>query len=348
MRLKSRMILWVMFVFTLCSPVIGYTQVQAANLEDKVVVYSTHGESLLELVANEFEKVTGVKAEFINLKGELADRVRAEKANPQSDVMYGAPSSIFLELKEQDLFDPYTPSWAGEINPLFKDAAGYWIGTIQTPVLMFYNSDMISKEKAPKDWKDLADPQYKDLLVFRNVLSSSARAMYSSLLQQYEKQNKMEDGWRFLKVVDANTKRYYGSESLQFQSIGRKEAAISFAVLNSIIDNKINNQMPLETIDAQSGSPVITDGIALIKGAKHPNAGKAFIEFAGSPKIQSLLAHKFNRLPTHPAAIADSPKWMSETQFKVMDVDWGALSKKQSEWMQKWDSEIKDTGKDSK
>ena len=327
---------------------LGLIQAQAADLEEKVVVYSTHGESMLELVADAFQKETGVKVDFINLKGELADRVRAEKANPQSDVMYGAPSSVFLELKAEDLFAPFTPSWAGEINPLFKDADGYWIGTIQTPVLMFYNSEMLTKENAPKDWSDLTDPQYKDLLISRNALSSSARATYAALLQQFEKKNDLDGGWRFLKAMDGNMKRYYGSGSLLFQATGRKEAAISFAVLNSIIDNKMNNQMPIEPISAQSGSPVITDGIALIKGAKNPNAGKAFIEFAGSPKIQSLLAKEFNRLPTHPTAIANAPKWMSEIQFKVMDVDWGALSDKQSEWMQKWDAEIKDTGKDTK
>jgi iron(III) transport system substrate-binding protein len=31
-----------------------------------------------------------------------------------------------------------------------------------------------------------------------------------------------------------------------------------------------------------------------------------------------------------------------------MDVDWGALAAKQSEWMQHWDMEIKDSAKDKK
>lgn len=348
MRLNGCMAVSLMVLLALTLSILGLTPVRAAELEKNIVLYSTHGESMLERVADAFEKETGVTVDFINLKGELADRVRAEKANPQSDVMYGAPSSVFLELKAEGLFAPFTPTWANDINPLFKDAEGYWIGTIQTPVLMFYNSDMISMENAPKDWSDLADPKYKNMLVSRNALSSSARATYASLLQQYEKKNDLDGGWQFLKAMDANMKRYYGSGSLQFQAVGRKEAAISFAVLNSIVDNQINNQMPLQPINAQSGSPVITDGIALIKGAKHPNAGKAFVEFAGSPKIQSLLANEFNRLPTHPAAIADAPKWMSEIQFKVMEVDWGALSGKQSEWMQKWDAQIKDSGKDSK
>jgi iron(III) transport system substrate-binding protein len=348
MKIKNKLAQSLIAYCAISVSVFGITNALAVEMENKVVVYSTHSESLLELVADEYEKETGVKVDFINLKGELSDRVRAEKANPQSDVMYGAPSSVFIELKSEGLFEAYFPAWANQIDPLFKDAEGYWFGTIQTPVMMFYNSEMTSKEAAPKDWSDLAKPQYKNQLVFRNALSSSARATYTSLLQQYEKQNDLKNGWSFMKAVDANTKQYYGSGSLLYQAIGRQEASISFAVLSSIIDNKVKNHMPLEIIDAKSGSPVITDGIALIKGAKHPNAAKAFVDFAGSAKVQSMLANRFNRMPTHPAAIADSPQWMADIKFKVMDVDWGALSAKQSEWMQKWDTEVKDTGKDRK
>lgn len=321
-------------------------QPQTTSLEDKVVIYSTHGESMLELVATEFEEETGVKVEFINLKGELAERVRAEKENPQSDVMYGGSSSIFMDLASEDLFAEYEPSWGSELDPLFKDEAGFWYGTIQTPVMMFYNSDMLSQEDAPKDWSDLGNDEYEGQLVFRNALSSSARATYASLLQQSEKAGNIADGWSMLQEIDANTKSYYNSGSLMFQAIGRQEASISFATLNSIIDNKINNNIPLEVIDAESGSPIITDGIALINNAAHPNAAKAFIDFAGSPEIQALLANEFNRLPTSPAALADSPEWMSEITYKAMEVDWADLSSKEGEWMQQWDTEIKDANKD--
>ena len=323
------------------------TEAAPVELEDKVVVYSTHSEAMLEAVATEFEKETGVKVEFINLKGELADRVRAEAENPQSDVMFGAASSVFLELKEEDLFEAYQPTWADQINPLFKDVDNTFFGTIQTPVVMFYNTDVIAQEDAPKDWSDLADEKYSNQFVFRNALSSSARATYSALLQQYEKQGDLQAGWDYLAGVDANTKQYFGSGSLQFQAIGRKEAGISFATLSSVIDNRENNNMPLEIVNAESGSPVITDCIGMIKNAKHPNAAKAFIEFAGGEKIQTLYANEFNRMPTHPEAIKNAPAWMGDIELNIMDVDWGKLSQSQSEWMQKWDSEVKDTQKDS-
>lgn len=320
----------------------------AGNLESRVVIYSTHGESLLETVADEFTKETGVQVDFLNLKGELADRVRAEKANPQADIMYGAPSSVFIELKNEGLFEASTPAWAEALDPLFKDSEGFWYGTIQTPVVMFYHTEVIAKDKAPKDWSDLANPEYKGQMVFRNALSSSARVTYTALLQQYERRNELEKGWSLLKGIDANTKQYFGSGSLLFQAIGRKEVGISFAVISDIVDNRMKNKIPLEIVNATSGSPIITDGIAVIKGAKHPNAAQAFLEFSGGEKIQTLLAEKFNRMPTLPSALAKAPQWMAETRIKPMQVDWGGLAVRQSEWMQKWDAEVKDLSKDKK
>ncbi|SHI08946.1 extracellular solute-binding protein [Sporanaerobacter acetigenes] len=322
------------------------SQQDAVELEDKLVIYSTHPEDMLEFLAEEFEKETGVTVEFINLRGELADRVRAEKENPQSDIMYGGASSLFIDLNKEGLFEKYIPTWDKDIDPMYKDSEGYWYGTIQTPVMIFYNNEMLSEEEAPKDWYDLSKPEFKDNIVTRNTLSSSIRATYASLLYQFDKEGKIDDGWEFMKEMESNIKNYYGSGSLQFQAVGRKEAAISYAVLSSIIDNIEENDMPLTIVDAESGSPVITDAIAVIKGAKHPKAAEAFVEFAGSPEIQAKLANDFNRLPTHPEAIKNGKQWMKESNYKVMDVDWSVVSEKEAEWLQKWDTDIKDGNKE--
>lgn len=326
--------------FAACGSKESKEAAKSEKLEEKVVIYSTHSEKMIEVVASEFEKETGVKVDYINLKGALADRVLAEKDAPQADIMYGGASSLFIDLSQKGVFEQTTPSWAEELNPLFKDPNNMWYGTIQTPVVMFYNSEMMSSEEAPEDWYDLIKPEFKDKLVFRDARSSSAKATYSSLLYQYEKENKLSDGWEFMKSLDHNTKKYYGSGSLQFQAVGRKEAPVSFAVLSSVIINK-EKGLPLEIIDAKSGSPVITDAIGVIKNSKHPNAAAKFLEFAGSAKIQSKLAVEFNRIPTLESAIKDSPEWMHEVKYRIMDVDWKVLSENESEWMQKWDSEIK-------
>lgn len=330
-----------------CTPKKEEASKNGGELEENLVIYSTHPEDILESVATGFEEETGVNVEFINLKGELAEKVEAEKEDPQADIMYGGSSATYLELSEKDLFEKTEPTWSKDLDPMFKDENGLWYGTIQTPVMMFYNSEVINKEEAPKDWKDLTNEKFVDKLVFRNAESSSAKATYSSLLYQYDKEGKIEEGWKYLKELDQNTKKYYGNESLLFQAIGRKEAGISYSVLSSIVENK-ENGLPLEIVDAESGSPVITDGVAKIKNCKNPNAADVFMEYVGSVETQAKIANEFNRVPTLKAALEKSPEWMSKTTYKPMDVDWKVLSQKQSDWMQKWDSEIKNSEKDVK
>lgn len=318
-----------------------------AELEKDLVIYSTHGEEMLAFVADAFTEKTGVSVNFINLKGELADRIRAEKANPQADIMYGGASSLFIEMTEEGLFEPTQPAWAGELDSMFKNADGNWYGTIKTPVMMFYNKDMLTADKAPKDWSDLAKDEYKDLIVSRDSGSSSIRATVMSLIYNSHKENKTDEAWSYLKALDSNMKNYYNSETMLFQAIGKKEAAISFAVQSSIIDNVEKNGMPLEIVNAESGSIVITDGIAAIKNAPHPNAAKAFVEFAGSAEMQAKIANEYNRIPTLKTALADCPMWM-QTEYKAMDSDWSVISENQSAWLQKWDTEIRNASKDLK
>lgn len=348
--MKKIMALLMLIVMTLSLVACGGSKTTTetqTKLEDKLVIYSTHDETLLKFVADAFTEKTGVKVEFINLKGELADRVRAEKQKPQADIMYGGASSLFMEMANEGIFEPTTPSWAKDIDPMFRDAKGNWYGTIKTPVMIFYNKEMLTSEQAPKDWSDLTKAEYKGKIVSRDSLSSSIRTTLTNLVYHFSKDGKTDEAWSFIKKLDSNIKNYYNSDTMLYQAIGKKEAAIGISVQSAIIDNINKNKMPLEIVDAKSGSIVITDGIAAIKNAPHPNAAKAFVEFAGSPEMQTKIANKFNRIPTLKSALAGCPKWM-QTEYKAMDVDWSVVSGKQNEWLQKWDTEIRDLNKDVK
>ncbi|WP_428909742.1 extracellular solute-binding protein [Niallia sp. Krafla_26] len=317
------------------------------NVDEKVVVYSPHGEEIMTELANLFEEETGIKTEFLTMGGgELVDRIRAEKENPQADVIYGNPSSVFNEMKNEDLLASFTPTWADKIDPIFKDTENYWYGTIQTPVVMFYNHDMLSEEEAPKDWADLADEKFKDQMIVRSTTSASSRVLFASLIDQFYQKGTLEDeGWQFMKDFDANIKKHVSDSSLVFQSIARQEGAVSFWTLSGVIDNIENNNMPFTMVDAESGSPIITDGIAVINGAKHESAAQKFVEFAGRPDIQAKLAQDFNRMPTHPDALEESPEWMRTFDYKPMNVNWENLAEHSSEWLLNYEDNIRDSSR---
>lgn len=320
---------------------------RGAAEQETVVVYSPHGDEIMTAVADRFESETGIKVEFLTGGGgELADRIRAEAANPQADVFYGNPSSVFSEMGGQGLFETYTPSWAAELQPFFKDPAGYWFGTIQTPVVLFYNKDMLSAADAPKDWLDLVQPKYRNQIIFRSTTSAASRAWHAAMMEQFDRRGVLQtEGWNAFRGLDRNVKRYVSDSSLMFQAIARQEAAIGFWTLSGVTTNIRDNNMPLEIVDATSGSPVITDAIAIVANAKHLDAAKAFVEFAGRPDVQSMLANDFGRMPTHPDALRDAPDWMASFTYRIMDVDWKRLAEKQSEWIQYYEDSIRSAAK---
>lgn len=112
---------------------------------------------------------------------------------------------------------------------------------------------------------DLTKEEYKDLIVTRDSLSSSMRSTISNLINYYSNTKSEEEAWKYLEDLNKNIKNYYNSGSVMYSAIGKGEATISVAVLSDIIENKEKNNMPLEVVDAESGSVVITDCVAALK-----------------------------------------------------------------------------------
>ena len=328
-----------LLVLTLCAG--------AALADGKVVVYSPHGEDILNDITDWFMEETGIEVEYLFMGGgELADRLRAEKANPQADIIYGNPTNVFEQLKSEGILSASQPTWADSLDPAFKDAEGFYYGTIRTPVVLFYNNQTLAEADIPQDWADLADPKYAGQIVLRSTTSAASRATISAIIDQYFQKGTLEtEGWQFLKDVDKNVKSYVTDSNLMFQEIAKGEAQLGFWTLDGITTNVNDNGMPLSIVAPSSGSVVISDCVAVVEGSKNLDNAQKFIEFAGSEAVQVKLAEKWSRIPTLPSALEKAPEWMRSLDYTAMSVDWATLTVKQPEWMQYYTDEIVDGNK---
>lgn len=317
---------------------------EEAELEDTLVIYTTHPEEMVEALADKFEEETGVSVEFINLKGELADRVRTEKENPQADIMFGGDAATYMILDEEGCYEATEPSWGESVDAAYKAENGNWYGTYLTPMVLFYNTNLFTADTAPSDWSDLAKEEYADTIVTRDSLSSSMGSTIASLVEYYTEKDGEEAAWDYIESLSANTKNYYNSGSMMFQAIGKDEAGISMAVINDVFTNRDDNEMPIEIVIPESGAVVITDCVAAIKNAPHPNAAKAFMEFIGSEETQLFTANDYNRMPVISSILSECPEWM-QTEFSVLDVDWSVISENKSEWLENWETNYIDADK---
>ena len=73
-------------------------------------------------IAQEFEKDTGIKVNFVRMSGgEILSRIRAEKDAPKASIWYGGPSDSFVAAKKENLLQPYISGNAKIIPENMKD-----------------------------------------------------------------------------------------------------------------------------------------------------------------------------------------------------------------------------------
>lgn len=328
----------------------GGSKGEKGELEDKIVVYSPHGKDILSKFEKQFEDKYGIDVEWLDMGSqEILDRVRSEKNNPQADVWWGAPSTNFNQAKDDGLLSAYKPTYSDSLEEGFHDPEWYWTGTSQTPEVIMYNSKELSKDEVPKDWDELLDPEWKDEIIIRYPLASGTmRTIFSAMIYRtYKDTNDPEEGYDWLKKLDQNTKEYSANPEMMYNKVAKGEGSLSVWAMPDVVMLKENKNYPFEFVIPESGTPVLTEGIAIVEGAKHPKAAEAFYEFVNSPEAAKTLAEEFYRIPTR-SDVKDLPEWITETEIKAMDIDWNAFEENGDEWMKYWDENIKSGDKEIK
>src|SRR5699024_8148835 len=74
--------------------------------------------------------------------------------NPIAHVTFGMNNVYFETLKDAGVLADYTPSWEGEVDESLGDGEQFW-PIVREPIMLVYNDEAYSEEKAPSDWEDL-------------------------------------------------------------------------------------------------------------------------------------------------------------------------------------------------
>lgn len=314
-----------------------------------LVVYSPHGKDMLEDFEKKFETANPyVDVVWLDMGSQdVYDRIRTERANPQADVWWGAPSTILMRAAKEGLLAPYRPSWAEHVAPESRGVNDTWYGTFITPEVIAFNSRLLTNDTAPKDWDDLLDPKWKGRIVLRYPLASGTlRIIFSAMIaSSVTKYGSEQRGFQWLRRLDSNTKSYTSDPTQMYLKLAREEATISIWNMPDIVlQSKINNY-PFGYNFPVSGTVLLTDGIAIVEGAKHLEIAKRFYEFVTNEESLILQADKYYRIPTRRDIQKEKlPAWITSTTYASMPVDWDLISHHEPEWMKKWDEEIKGRG----
>jgi iron(III) transport system substrate-binding protein len=317
-----------------------------------LIVYSPHGKELLEYLEKGFEKAhPEIDVQWVDMGSqEVLDRVRAEKDNPQADVWFGAPAEAFDRATREALLEPYIPTWSNSVSVEARENNDHWYGTYLTPEVIAYNTQAVTAAQAPKDWDDVLDPKWKGKVLIRDpIASGTMRAIFGAIIaRSVARTGSPEGGYEWLRKLDANTREYVLNPTILYQKIGRQEGIITLWDMPDIATLEQRTRIPVGYVIPSSGTPVLVDGIAIVKGTKHPKEARLYYEFVTTPVALKAAAEQFLRIPARTdISVSDLPKWIQDakSRIKPMAVDRGVMAEHLDEWMKYWDANIRNRGR---
>jgi iron(III) transport system substrate-binding protein len=275
----------------------------AQPIEDELVLITPVGKSFSDPALAEFRKYArerwnvDVRTSALAAGTPLAyGRIVEWAGRPQADLFWGGESALYDRLATQRLLAPLElpkavtdgiPERLGRPKPVsLKDPNGFWVGTVLESCGIAYHPRLLQRlgVPPPKDWDDLLDPRLKgNVAQAPPTRSSSSHAAYEVILQR----DGDAKGWDWLKRLAANTGLFAPRSRDVPSVVARGEFAVGFAV-----PSYMAFEDRLAGFDIRYVAPRtawITSGpAAVLAGAKHPKAARAFVEFLLSERGQRI------------------------------------------------------------
>lgn len=318
---------------------------------EPLTLYSPHDRPLLTTIETTFEAAhPDIDLRFLDMGSqEILDRLRFEKPNPVADVWFGGPTTIFARGAEQGLIEPSHPSWGDAVDSAGIGPDGAWWPVYRTPAVIAFNTNLVHPDSAPRDWDDVLEPRWHDQVLIRDpVASGTMRAIWGLILHRsIESTGDTASGMAWLRRLDGQTRTYALNPAILDQKLARGEGSITLWDLPDILIAR-SRGLPFGYNFPASGTVVIDDAIAIVRGTDHRQAAERFLEFVGTVEIQALTAARHWRLPARRDLPLDQvPEWVADVERRMITapMDWERLARDGAAWMRYWDQRVRGTGR---
>jgi len=259
--------------------------VAKAEAEGEVLFY-THdsdpaGAAIVDAFHKDFPKIKGsyLRAQT----GALYSKVLAERAAGRFsvDVIQFSEVTTALDLKKRDGYEQYESPQAAAYP---KEALGPFPGYFFYPGVGFagiaYNTDKVPEADAPKTWKDLLNPR------FRNAISVKQSTSGMQFVEWYELRRLYGEG--FWKEFAKLRPRGFDSRAQIFDRLAKGDDKVCALGEWAGYQLAKDKGAPLTLVAPADGCPASPMAAGIVSKPAHPEAARLFLDWLMSPKGQTL------------------------------------------------------------
>lgn len=321
--------------------------------DSKTVTLVTHDSfAVSKSVLKKFTARSGYRVKVLRGgdAGAAVNQTVLNKGNPQGDVFFGVDNTLLSRPLGEGVFDSYEAEGLGKVpRELQLDRGRHRVTPVDSgEICVNYDRGYFEKRKLdpPESLADLAEPEYKNLLVTSNAATSSpGLGFLLATVDEYG--NGWKDYWKKLKangveVVDgweqAYNDRFSGSNGGKGK--GDRPLVVSYASSPPV---EVLGKKPLP---AQAPTGIAektcfqqTEFAGLLKGAKNPEGGKALLDFMLSKTFQEDLPLQMFVNPVREDA--ELPELFTKYGASVEDaaaMDPSKIAENREQWVKAWTS----------
>lgn len=321
----------------------GGTSAGSSN-ETLIVYTNSNGEGRGEWLTKR-ASAAGFNIEVVGAGGaDATNKLIAEKNNPIADVAFGLNNMYFEQIKAADAIEPYTPSWSAEVDTALGDQSdnkAYW-PLVKQAILLGYNSDKISADKAPQDWTDLwTKEEFKGRYERVTGLgTATAQLVFAGILTRYKDDagdlGISDEGWSQIEQYFQHGNPAVAKTDL-FARISSGAVDMGQMPSSIIPEREKSFKVNVEVVKPSVGVPFAVEQVALVKGTDKKDQALKFIDWLGSAEVQGEWAQEFSSMPVNKAAAEKAKPEVVEfvKALKQQDIDWNFVQENIGAWVEK-------------
>ena len=331
------------------SALLTVTQAQA----DPTLYLGMNGGTMERLYADKvlpvFEKANNVKVVIVpGTSADILAKVQASKGNPQMHVMFLDDGIMYRAIAMglcDKLEDSPTLAQIPAKGRIKDQAVAVSLGVTG----LAYNTRLF-KEKGwatPTSWMDMADPRFKDKLVFQSMASSTfglhGFLMFNRI--QGGSETDVEPGFKaWPNTVGRNVLEYIPSSAKISEMLQTDEAALFPLTPTQVTALKLKG-MPVEYAQPKEGAVVLNVAECAIANNTQPELAQKLAAFLLTPEAQAAALEDGDQIPSNPnTPTTDKTRGQVEAMKQYLTtaiaIDWDQVNEQRPAWNARWNRSI--------
>jgi putative spermidine/putrescine transport system substrate-binding protein len=296
-----------------------------------------------------FEAANHVKVVIVpGTSSDILAKVQASKDNPQLHVMF-LDDGIMYRAISMGLCDKLQDSPQLADIPAKAKIKDQAVAVTLGVTGLAYNTRMF-KEKGwapPTSWMDMADPKFKDKVVFQSVASSTfglhGFLMFNRI--QGGSEANVEPGFAaWPKTVGPNVLEYIASSAKISEMVQTDEAAI-FPLTPTQVTTQQLLGVPMEYAQPKEGAVVLNVAECTIAHNDQPELAQKLAAFLLTPEAQAPALELGDQIPSNPKTpTTEKTKARVDAMNKYLEtaisIDWDQVNQQRPEWNARWSKTI--------